>query len=103
MNISEQAIIESGTPAESRDISRILEQQQQQMVPFRKKRLPMSASDNSFLVHKDLSHGNKLYLWNIAKIYDVKPMKRQKQEQYENLLTLQQIRGRILLLLYVFI
>ena len=59
----------------------------------RQPRPPLSMEDNSFLVHRDLTKGNKFYLWNIAKVYDVAPLKRQKQQQYEDLLTAEHFKG----------
>lgn len=47
-----------------------------------------------FKEYSDLTVGEKLYLWSIEKIYNVKNLKRLKQEQYQKLLELEAKKGQ---------
>ena len=55
--------------------------------------LPPNFTSNSLLTHSDLTMGEKLYLANIAKVYNAQPMIKQKQEQYRQILFQQRNKG----------
>ena len=60
------------------------------------KKPPISASDNYYLVHPDLTRGSKKYMWYLARCYDMSNMKRLEQLKYRDILMRQQYLGEVL-------